>query len=208
MGVFACALIVGVASFAMAGVPDLQNSSATTYSGPAGTPVMFNIPNGAGSAFTAASTLSGTVDATITVTLLDGGMNAVVGFPYEDIWLESFDGAQEYAFTPCVGGATADASTDANGQTTFSFPLSAGGASQANSFVMVNGGAIDNGGLALWHFSPDINADGVVDILDLPEFAGDFFGGLNPFRSDFQYDGVVDILDVVKLAQGYGGSCP
>lgn len=209
MGIFACALIIGAASFASAGVPDLGLSTATTYSGPAGVPVMLNMPNAAGSAFTAASVIGGTVDATINLTLLDGGGFAVPNFPFEDLWLESVDGAQEYSFSYCAGGTTADADTDAAGMTTWTFPLRAGGASETVTAVMVNGAALtSNAGLAIHHNSPDINSDGNVNLSDVPEFAGDFFGGLDPFRSDFQYDGDVNLSDVVKLAQGLGAACP
>jgi len=209
MGIFACALIVGAASFAMAGVPDLGLSTATTYNGGGGTPVMLNLPNGAGSPFTAAAIVGGTVDATINVTLLDGGSTPVVNFPFEDLWLETTDPSQEYDFFACVGGTTADANTDVAGQTTFSVPMRAGGASATVTYVVVNGASLtSNAGLALWHNSPDINGDGKVNLSDVPEFAGDFFGGAHPFRSDFQYDGNVNLSDVVKLSQGLGAECP
>lgn len=208
MGIFACALIIGAASFATAGVPDLGLSTATTYVG-ANVPVMLNLPNGGGSPFTSATiNLGGTataVDATINLTLLDGGMVPVVNFPFEDLWLESLDGGMVF----CTGGTVADANTDAAGQTTWTFPLRASGASQALTQVMVNGAALtSSAGLALSHNSPDINADGNVNLTDVPLFAADFYGGLDPFRSDFQYDGAVNLSDVVKLAQGIGAQCP
>jgi hypothetical protein len=205
MGIFACALIIGAASFATAGVPDLGLSTATTYAGP-GTPVMFNLPNGGGVSFTNASLVGQTgIDATINLTLLDGGMVPVVNFPFEDLWLESLDGGMKY----CTGGTVADANTDALGQTTWTVPVLAGGASQAVTLVMVNGAALtSNAGLALSHNSADINGDGKVNLTDVPLFAGDVFGGLHPFRSDFQYDGLVNLSDVVKLAQGVGAECP
>jgi hypothetical protein len=206
-GIFACALIVGVASFATAGVPDLGLSTASTASGPAQNPVMFNLPNGAGSAFTAAGIVGGTIDATITVTLLDGGSVPVANYPSEDLWLETEDLSQEYLWAACIGGTTADADTDVNGQTTWTTPLRAGGASESLTFVMVNGAALA-GGLTLRHNSPDINGDGKVNLSDVPEFVGDYFGGTNPFRTDLQYDGNVNLSDVVKVSQGLGAECP
>jgi hypothetical protein len=212
-GLFTCALIIVSASFAMAGVPDLQKSqAATAYAGPL-VPVLFNLPNGAGSAFTAAATWDGVtpglgtavVDATITVTLIDGGDVPVANFPREDLWLESQDGGMAF----CTGGTNADGETDVTGTTTFTFPLAAGGASQAVTLVMVNGAALtSNSGLPLSFNSADISSDGKVNLSDVPLFAGDFFGGLNPFRSDLKYDGVVNLSDVVRLAQGVGAQCP
>ena len=46
MGVFMITLLVGAASFATAGVPDLALSTANTAYAGAGSAVMFNIPNG------------------------------------------------------------------------------------------------------------------------------------------------------------------
>jgi hypothetical protein len=205
--IFACALLVGAASFAMAGVPDLDNSTATTYSG-AGTPVMLNLPGGGGIGFNVASVIGGSVDATINLELLDGTMAPVANFPAEDLWLETSDPGQEYSFSACTAGTIADGDTDDLGLTEWAFPLSAGGASQTVTYVMVSGEALtSNAGLALWHNSPDITSDGIVNLSDVPEFAGDFFGGLDPFRSDFEYDGDVNLSDVVKLAQALQAQC-
>ena len=56
MGIFMITLLVGAASFATAGVPDLaQSTAARAYLGPE-TAVLFNAPNGGGSAFTEAVT--------------------------------------------------------------------------------------------------------------------------------------------------------
>lgn len=45
--------------------------------------------------------------------------------------------------------------------------------------------------------SADLNADGVVDLADMPLFAGDFL-----------WDGVLNLSDVPTLATGLGSSCP
>ncbi|MDX2472329.1 MAG: hypothetical protein QNL91_01345 [Candidatus Krumholzibacteria bacterium] len=62
--------------------------------------------------------------------------------------------------------------------------------------------------MAISYNSPDINGDGVVNLTDVPLFAGDFHGGAYDFRSDFHYDGIVNLSDVVHMAQGLGSSCP
>ena len=206
MGIFACTLILGSAALATAGVPDLaQSTAARAYLGPE-TAVLFNAPNGGGSAFTEAVIPGGAVvDATITLHLVDGSGADIPNFPFEDAWIESADGGM----VACIGGATADANTDAGGLTQWQTPLQAGGASQALTVVYVSGAPLTSGaGVAVSHNSTDINADGVVNLADVPLFAGDFYGGLNPFRSDFAYDGFVNLSDVVKLAQSLGASCP
>jgi len=198
MGIFAITLMVGAASFASAGVPDLTLSDAAT--GVNGPYVMFNIPNGGGSAFTGAA--GG--DATITLTLRDGLGVAIANFPFEDAWLETLDGGM----AACTGGATADANTDVNGVTEWVTPLQAGGASTAGTQVSISGAFLDGAALNINHNSADINGDGNVNLTDVPLFAGDFYGGVYAFRSDFAFDGFVNLSDVVRLAQALGASCP
>jgi len=116
-GVFSIALVIGAATVAMAGVPDLALSTATTAAGAGVTPVLYNLPSGLGSAFTAARTTTGVVNATITLTVLDGGGVAVANFPFADMWLEKEVVAGTGNFIACVGGTTADANTNASGVT-------------------------------------------------------------------------------------------
>lgn len=61
------------------------------------------------------------VDATIELWLTDSLGNPIIGYPLEDLWLC----APDLCF--CGGSNVADANTDANGYTTFSGPLYAGG---------------------------------------------------------------------------------
>jgi hypothetical protein len=206
MGIFMITLLVGAASFASAGVPDLGLSEATRAYLGAETAVLFNVPNGGGAAFTDA-VIPGqvVVDATITLTLVDGSGTAIPNFPFEDAWIESADGGM----VACIGGATADANTDALGQTQWQTPLQAGGASEALTVVYISGAPLtSSAGVAISHNSTDLNADGVVNLTDVPIFAGDFYGGVYQFRSDFAYDGAVNLSDVVRLAQSLGAACP
>lgn len=204
MGILMVTLLVGTASFATAGVPDLlKSTAATAYTG-ATAAVLFNIPNGGGSAFDAARDITGAVDATVTVTLIDGLNAPVVGFPFEDVWLESADGGMAM----CVGGTTADANSDAAGQTTWATPLAAGGFSLALTKVVISGAALtSSAGLPLHHNSADISGDGVVNLTDVPLFVNDFYGAY-AFRSDFSFDAVINLSDVVKMGTAIGASCP
>jgi hypothetical protein len=207
MGLFVCTLILGVASFATAGVPDLDNSEATmpNYNG-VDALSLFNLPSGGGSALTAAQLADGTVmDATIEVTIRDGNNDIIAGFPGEDVWLASADGG----LVPCVGGTSADADTDANGVTQWVNPLNAGGYSVATCHVLISGDALTSAGsdMALHFNSADINGDQAVNLIDVGLFSGYLFGAYD-YAGDFFFDGVVNLVDVGRMAVGLGGSCP
>lgn len=203
LGVFAITLLVGAASFATAGVPDLDLTTASmAYTG-AESAVLLNIPNGGGSAFNAARIATGTVDATVTLTLLDGLGAPIANFPAEDMWLESNDGGMYM----CTGGTSADFNTNASGVTQWVTPLLAGGSSEAGASVMISGAALNSGTLALNFNSPDISGDGVVNLSDVPLFVGDLSATVG-FRSDFFFDGAVNLSDVAFMVQGLGAVCP
>lgn len=208
-GVFSIALVIGAASFAVAGVPDLENSTASTAAPAGQTPVLYNLPNGLGATFAQARTVGAGVDATITLTVLDGGGVAVANFSANDMWLEKEVVAGTGNFIACTGGTTADVNTNASGVTTWAAPLRAGGWSTSKTIVVINGAALtSNTGLILRHNSADINGDGNANLSDIPLFAADFSGGSNAFRSDLQYDGLVNLSDVPRLAAGVGAVCP
>jgi len=204
MGIFAITLIVGAASLAMAGVPDVNECSATReYTGPERT-VLLNVPDGNGNPFTAAVKVGGgTADATITLIVRDGAGIAIVNYPSEDAWLESVDGGM----VACLGGATADFSTDVNGSTQFQTPLQAGGADFSDTRVLINGNALANT-LPVSYNSPDLDGSGAVNLTDVQFFAGDFFDVSYSFRSDLFFDNVVNLSDIPVIAATVGSSCP
>jgi hypothetical protein len=206
MGLFACVVIVGVASFASAGVPDLQTSTADLVYQGTQTLSLFNLPNGAGKPFTEAFLPAGggTTDGTIELYVRDGFGVAIENFPFEDCWIES----QDMGMVACGGTATADFNTDALGYTFWAAPLFAGGNSQTLCIVKINGDALtSNGGLALSFNSADINGDGRVNLSDAGFFSG-FLGGAYNFDGDFNNDGVVNVSDAGFMATSLGASCP
>jgi hypothetical protein len=205
MGLAVCAMIIGSAAVAVAGVPDLQLSQATLAYQGVETLSLYNVPNGSGSPFMEAFLPGGTYqDATVTLTLLDGLGVAIQNFPFQDMWLESADGGM----VSCGGNATADANTDVNGQTFWGNPLFAGGQSQALCLVMVNGDALtSNAGLQLSFNSSDINADGIVNLSDGGFFTQTLYGAYS-YSADFNYDAVVNVSDAGYMASGLGGTCP
>jgi hypothetical protein len=202
-------LLVGAASFASAGVPDLGMSSSASVNGN-DVAVVFNLPNGDGAFFyEAISAAFAPIDATITLTLIDGLGAPVANFPFEDCWLINDDGGEFGGLHPCSGGATPDFNSDVNGVTTWANPLTAGGYTQGVTTVYISGAPLDAGNEMNISFnSADINGDETVDLIDVVKFTQDFYSGTDPFRSDFLYDGLVDLLDVVVLAQSQGASCP
>jgi len=192
-------------AMACTGIPDLDRSIISqTFEGLA---TLLNIPDGSGSPVTEARTADGTVvDATIHLTIITfcNGDEPVVGFPAEDMWLESMGGGM----VPCIGGTTADYATDQDGHTQWSLPLMAGGWDEGNCRVMVNGMTLgDPGGLTLNFNSPDIDGNRVVNLTDLAFFSQDYWGGYT-FRSDLHRDGVINLSDVSVYAEARGKSCP
>jgi hypothetical protein len=203
-------LVVGMASMAWAGVPDLNLSSATIPAGADGA-LVFSIPNGQGEPFTNAF-LPGAVvvDATITVQLIDTNTDPIFLYPFEDLWLETSLGNLAY----CSGGTVADQSTDENGETTFSNPIAGGSYTDPASettLVIVAGAPIAGGGVDVQFNSPDISGDLVVNLTDIVFFTnligGDFSD--NPqFAGDFNNDGTINLLDIVRFTPGIGATCP
>ena len=204
MGLFACALVLGVASFASAGVPDLEETTAgLAYTGTE-TLSLFNLPNGAGKAFTASFLPGGAeTDGTINLTLRDGFGDPIPNFAAQDMWIASADNGM----VPCGGTAGADFNTNAAGETSWANPIFAGGYSQALCIVYINGDALtSNGGLALSFNSADISGDGVVNLTDAGFFSG-YLGGTD-YAGDFNNDSVVNVSDAGFMANSLGASCP
>lgn len=205
-GIFACTLMIGVATFAMAGVPDLEESSAAP-AWDSGQMSLYNLPNGGGNAFNQArywdGAVSQIVNAEITLTVLDAALVPVAVYPFEDMWLEARDGGMYL----CAGGSVADASTDVNGVTTWTVPLRTGGWSEDLLQVVINGAALTSDtGMTIQVNSADINGSGQVELGDVTIFSGDFFGAYH-YRSDFVFDLDINLLDVTRLSAGWGAFC-
>lgn len=164
---------------------------------------LFVVPDGSGSPLTEAMPgYGGTVNATIHVRLLDYSGNPIVGFPAEDMWLESLDGGLVF----CPLGTMADGPTDLYGLATWTGPLRGGGFSEAVCLVMINGSALFQS-LPLHFNSPDLNGDLVVNLADVGPFAVDFFGFYR-YRSDFYFDGMLNLMDLGRMAAAMQASCP
>lgn len=196
--VLAAGLILGLASLAMAGVPDAGQSEVSTAGGsvtitPAGNGQTL-LSRGAG----------------IDVTVRDANGLAIPAYPAQDIWVDD-NGSGDINL--CQGGSTADADTDENGFTTITGLISGGGYTQLGMSVYVSGVALTlnpdgTGGtsFSLDVNSPDINGDRIVDLSDIALFSGDLVA-FN-FRSDYNHDTVVDLSDIALFSGWIGEVCP
>jgi len=188
---------------ALAGIPDVTMCDASlAYPGP-GTPSLLIVPDGGGNPFTEAHDEEGNVvDATVTLFIRDANGDPIVNFPFEDCWLVSEDGGM----VACIGGATADQSTDVNGMTYWVNPLFAGGYSQAPFRVIINGNSLPSS-LDLSFNSPDINGDGTVNLADVALLATCYFSGYH-FQCDYNGDGQLNLVDIYIFVEHLGAECP
>lgn len=208
LGLMICVASLGIATLSFAGIPDLSLSSAVAASGTAEVSV-FCLPNGSGKALSEAKLeAGGEVDATITVTLLDANGLPIFLYPFEDMWLATSAGGM----VPCNGGSVADASTNINGDTTFSASLYAGGYSDRlggeKCVVVVNGSALVGWDLNILFNSSDIDGTGAQGTPDTIVFVPLYTGGGYDYSIDFFFDGIINLSDLVLYAGGLNTSCP
>lgn len=209
VGLVICVAALGVSTLGVAGVPDLVNSNADL---PAGTPQVsvFLTPDGTGNLMTEARAITtpplDVVNATITVTLFDAGMNPVFAYPFEDMWLETTLGG----LAACTNGTLANANTDINGVTTFVGPFYAGGYSNKVAGeltqVIINGSPLVGEDLDVLFNSPDLFADGVVDLSDVSLFSASY--GTTDYRANYFYDSAVNLSDLVLFSSSVNVVCP
>jgi len=173
---------------------------------------LFCVPDGSGDPFEDAYVLGGSggwpvaADATITLTMRDHAYDPIPYYPAEDIWLQWTD---ESTLFVCDGGTIPDSDTDVGGVTRWQSALRLGGHAEVLVQVRVNGIPLTHSaGFPLYVNSPDINADGKVDLIDAGLFSRDFANPAVPYRSDFVSDGVMNVADLGKMVRGVGTACP
>jgi hypothetical protein len=143
----------------------------------------------------------------ITIVAMDNVPAPIPGIPAADCWV---DGCTNPLFL-CggSGSANADSATNSAGATTMSGQVAAGGYSP-DLMVIVQGVIIGAPTcLAIVATSPDINADGLVDVIDLGLFAIGFTSPPKPYdvTLDYNCDGLVDIIDLSLFAQHWLHTC-
>lgn len=170
---------------------------------------LLSTPDGSGHPLTQAFDSTGQpADGTITMTLFDDSNIPVAYFPAEDIWLEDMTGS----LIMCFAGTIPDGDTDANGTTTWTRALYAGGHVEPTGgnqlAIRVMGDYIEGGDLPDFRLnSADINGDLVVNLTDVALFTMGYYGPY-AYPSDLHWDGAVNLSDLAELARAVGAVCP
>lgn len=193
-------MVLGMASLAMANVPDGALSTASSAAG-----CLRIVPDGTGDALSSSGL-------TVTVTVRDGNGNPIAGYPFQDVNLVDNAGGADVSL--CTTGWAASANTNASGVTTITGPGFGGGSTQGGMRVSL-AGTIVTGGLGLLPIdvvSADMDGNLSVALLDLSAvptgFAARFQNGVYDFESDYNCDGIENLLDVTKFAIDNGAVCP
>ena len=207
VGLLACTLILG-STFAMAGVPDLDQSTADTPPGvPGAQYLMYNRLDGTGNSFEAAVNMNdgfAASSAVVTLYLRDASGAAIVNYPFEDLWIGSRDGGSGNVLVACAGGNLADFSTDATGMTEWRLPMAAGGFSDDVAQVFVNGDALTSAvGMNLYFISADNDGNLEVGLNDLSNFSADYYSATYNYRSDYDLNHEVGLNDLSEFAACY-----
>lgn len=192
-------MVLGVASLAMANVPDGALSTATSASG-----CLRVVPDGTGDALSAGGL-------TVTVTVNDGNGNPIAGYPFQDVNLVDNAGGADVSL--CTSGWAASANTNASGVTTITGPGFGGGSTQSGMRVSLAGTVVTGSpALSIDVVSADMDGNLSVALLDLSAvpsgFAARFQNGVYDFESDYNCDGTENLLDVTKFAIDNGAVCP
>ncbi len=201
-------LVLATSVAASAQIPDFP--WVEIVDGPAEPAMVFAGPDGSvGDLSEARSRLSGaTIDATITIQILDGAGNPIANYPFEDIWLQSTQGGM----VPCNGGTVSDVDTDGDGITTFSGPLLVGGGMDASAGevleVCLNGMTWPQSVVDVVVLTADLNGDLMVNLTDTIDFAALYLSGGYAPAIDFLWDGEINLSDLVIFAGAVNTACP
>ena len=143
----------------------------------------------------------------IVVVSRDNTGTPIAGILASDYWLI---GVSDMPLCGGSGSIDADSDSDANGRTTISGVLDAGGCTDE---IMVVGLGVVIGcpstRLAISVRSPDLDADLDVDLIDFSLFAPHFPSPPNPYDScmDYDCDGDIDLVDFSIFAQHWQHRC-
>jgi hypothetical protein len=149
------------------------------------------------------------VGAVIYVQILDENADPIPMIPIHDFWL---DGCSS-GLALCPLSSWADSLTNANGETTISGTIRAGGC-DTGIVVWVQGVRLVGGLLCaipeclpIEVRSSDFNRDLVVDLIDLSRFARSYLKPTFEPCVDLNIDNGVDIIDLSIFAQHYLHGC-
>jgi hypothetical protein len=153
--------------------------------------------------------------ATISVVVKDQAGAPIPGIPAADFWLM---GCTDPGIVLCGGGGSinAAAATDVNGETTIAAAMAAGGCDVSGVVVVVQGVVLEDVNancdalcLPLLAVSPDIDANLLVDVVDLGLFAISYTSPPKPYVAclDYNCDGAIDLIDFSLFSQHYLHAC-
>lgn len=186
IGVLACA------GFASAGIPAVANCTATSAGG-----TLYICPAGDAESL-------GSVGAGVAITVRDANSVPIANFPFQDIWLRSATAGQ---INLCQGGLTADANTNAAGQTNMTGVPSGGGCTQGPMQVVLSGVALPvSQNLNIRMNSPDITGDLNTNLADVGPFSAALNGAYS-FCADYFDNGVINLADVGIFSTHLGHTC-
>ena len=143
-----------------------------------------------------------TVDAAIEVVLRDAAGRPAIYATELDLWLAA--PGMEF----CRGSNVPDFPIAADGSTGFLRPRRGGGCLREPGLrVIYNGDPLGDGPIPnVIMNSPDLNGDGVINLVDVYRFAEAFDN--NDYAGDFVWDGRLDLADVAAFARHLEHSCP
>ena len=182
------------------GVVDPCNSAAASAAG-----VAFACPQSDGDPLAPALT--------ITVTVRDNVNAPIAGVPAADIWVIGCN--NQLALCGGSGAINASAATDANGQTTITADIAAGGCDLGGLRVVVQGVAIGAGVcadpcLAIKVKSPDVNGNLVVNLVDFATFGAGYTSPPKAYNECIDFVapfGTVTLADFAKYGSHNNHTC-
>ena len=151
---------------------------------------------------------------TIDYTIVDGGGVPIEGIPGTDFWLVSCDLDPTHTLFLCAGSASSDAdfNTNADGETEMAAGSIAAGGCVDYLSPVCQGFALTFGTppncdpycFNIWLRSPDLNADGLINIQDLGKFGLGYPPNGYISCVDQDCNGIINIQDLSKFAFHFG----
>ena len=198
--VMALSLSPRVVDDAITGVVDPCNSSASSAAG-----VLFACPAGDGDQLAAGGL-------TINVTILDNVSAPVPGVLASDIWVVGC--ADLLVLCGGSGAISASGPTDANGQTTITGDLAAGGCDGALRVVwsgmVIGAGVCGQPCLPIQVRSADINGSLYINLVDFAAFGAGYTSPPKPYNACIDYTapfGTVTLPDFAKYGAHNNHTC-
>ena len=176
-------------------------SSEVDFCAPTGSRCLIICPQGDGSTLADGGN-------EICVIVRDNTGAPIAGILASDFWMI---GCTDLALCGGSGSSNADAATDANGETTISGGMAAGGCEDTGLMVVVQGVVIGCPGtcLSITVHSPDIDGSLDVGITDFSRFGLAYPSTVKPYDSccDYDCDGDVDLVDFSIFGQHWLHVC-